>query len=230
MINAHGIIEYVNPAAEKLFGYAPGELPGSNIKLLMPSPHKEIHDDYISHYVKTGEKKVIGTGRILTGLHKNGESIPIHLSVGDIHIRDVHLFTGVIMDLREQQRLERELLEMPAREQRRIGQELHDGLGQQLTGLSMLAQSLLNKASKPEHELALQLTEGLQQALSHVRTLSRGLIPVQIDVEGFMVALQNLTKKSKRKVAYQSSFTSMIAFIYLTIPLPYICTASHRRL
>ncbi len=199
LINARGIIEYVNPAAEKLFGYAHGELPGNNVNILMPYPHQEKHDGYISHYVKTGVKKVIGSGRNLTALHKNGESIPIRLSVGDIHIRNVHLFTGVIMDLREQQNLERELLEIPAREQRRIGQELHDGLGQQLTGLSMLAQSLLNKASKPEHELAVQLTEGLQQALSHVRTLSRGLIPVQIDIDGFTAALRSLIQEVEKR-------------------------------
>ena len=199
LINVFGIIEYVNPAAEKLFGYPHDKLLGHNVNLLMPSPHRNMHDNYLAQYLKTGVGKIIGTGRTLTGVRKDGTKIPVHLSVGDINLREVRLFAGVIMDLSERQDLEREILEIPAREQRRIGQELHDGLGQQLTGLSMLAQSLLNKASRPEHTLAVQLTEGLQQALSHVRSLSRGLIPVQIDAHGFEHALQGLAEEIEQR-------------------------------
>jgi len=75
-------------------------------------------------------------------------------------------------------KLQREILAIPAREQQRIGEELHDGLGQQLTGLSMLAQSLLNKATKPEHELASQIASGLHEALRQLRALSRGISTV----------------------------------------------------
>ncbi|MFZ9038314.1 MAG: sensor histidine kinase [Gammaproteobacteria bacterium] len=96
------------------------------------------------------------------------------------------------MDISEQQQLQREILEIPVSEQRRIGQELHDGLGQQLTGLGLLATSLVNKASKPEYELATRLASGLQEAISQVRALSRGLMPVDIDAEGFMNSVQNL--------------------------------------
>jgi two-component system sensor kinase FixL len=92
----------------------------------------------------------------------------------------------------EQQQLQREILEVPVSEQRRIGQELHDGLGQQLTGLGLLATSLLNKASKPEHELAAKLARGLQEAISQVRALSRGLMPVDIDAGGFTSSLEIL--------------------------------------
>ena len=99
------------------------------------------------------------------------------------------------MDMSEQQQLQREILEIPVSEQRRIGQELHDGLGQQLTGLGLLATSLLNKASKPEHELASKLAHGLRVAVGQVRALSRGLMPVDIDAEGFTNALENLVKE-----------------------------------
>lgn len=199
LIDIHGIIQFVNPAAESLFGYATKELLGKNIKQLMPSPHREEHDSYITNYLKTGIKKIIGKGRQLLGQRKDGSQFPMYLSVGEVQLKHGHLFAGLIMDLSAQQKLQREILAIPAREQQRIGEELHDGLGQQLTGLSMLAQSLLNKASKPEHELASQLANGLHEALTQLRALSRGLIPVQIYADGFMMSLQAISENIEQQ-------------------------------
>ncbi|MCK4833513.1 MAG: PAS domain S-box protein [Gammaproteobacteria bacterium] len=193
LIDAHGIIQFVNPAAETLFGYDNKELLGKNIKQLTPSPHRELHDRYVENYLKSGIKNIIGTGQQLLGQRKDGSQFPLYLSVGELELRDTHLFAGLILDLSIQQKLQREILAIPAREQQRIGEELHDGLGQQLTGLSMLAQSLLNKATKTEHELADQLAKGLHEALTQVRALSRGLMPVQIYADGFMMSLQEIT-------------------------------------
>lgn len=194
LIDVHGIIKFMNPSAEVLFGYYAEELLGKNIKQLMPSPHRELHDHYISDYLKTGIKHIIGTGRQLIGQRKDGSQFPMYLSVGEIQLTHTHLFAGLIMDLSTHQKLQREILAIPAREQQRIGEELHDGLGQQLTGLSMLAQSLLNKATKPEHELASQIASGLQEALAQVRALSRGMMPIQIYADGFMISLQEITE------------------------------------
>jgi len=199
LIDTHAIIQFTNPAAEALFGYAAKELLGQNIKLLMSSPHREKHDSYIKNYLKTGNKKIIGKGRQLLGQRKDGSPFPMYLSVGEIQLKHTHLFIGLIMDLSAQQKLQRELLAIPAREQQRIGEELHDGLGQQLTGLSMLAQSLLNKASRPEHELASQLASGIHEALTQVRALSRGLMPVQIFADGFMISLQEITESIEQQ-------------------------------
>ena len=192
LADTHGVIQFVNRAAEKLFGYKPGELPGKNVRCLMPAEHSHAHDGYMKNYLQTGIPKIIGSGRQLTALRKDGSRFPIYLSVGDINLSHARLFAGVIMDISEQRQLQREVLEIPVSEQRRIGQELHDGLGQQLTGLGLLATSLLNKASKPEHELAVKLAEGLQQAIAQVRALSRGLMPVDIDAAGFMSAMESL--------------------------------------
>jgi two-component system, LuxR family, sensor kinase FixL len=194
LIDTRGIIQFMNPAAEALFGYTSEELLGENIKQLMPSPHREKHDSYIANYLKTGIKHIIGTGRQLIGQRKDGSQFPIYLSLGEISLAHAHLFAGLIMDLSTQQRLQREVLAIPAREQQRIGEELHDGLGQQLTGLSMLAQSLLNKATRPEHELARQLASGLNEAMSQVQALSRGMMPIQIYADGFMISLQEITE------------------------------------
>ncbi len=194
LIDIHGIIQFINPAAETLFGYTAEELLGENIKQLTPSPHREKHDRYITDYLQTGIKKIIGSGRQLIGQRKDGSQFPMYLSIGEIRLKHTHLFAGLIMDLSTQQKLQREILAIPAREQQRIGEELHDGLGQQLTGLSMLAESLLNKASKPEYELADQLASGLHEALTQVRALSRGLMPVQIYADGFIISLQEITE------------------------------------
>jgi PAS domain S-box-containing protein len=187
-----GVIQFINPAIEKLFGYTRRELIGESVKRLMPREHSLAHDDYMKNYMQTGEAKIIGIGRQLTAMRKDGTRFPIYLSIGDIKTSDARLFAGVIVDISEQQQLQREILEIPVSEQRRIGQELHDGLGQQLTGLGLLATSLLNKASKPEHELAAKLAKGLQEAISQVRALSRGLMPVDVDAEGLINSIENL--------------------------------------
>lgn len=192
LANTDGIIQFVNPAVERLFGYRHGELIGQTVKRLMPPEHSLVHDKYMKNYLQTGIPKIIGTGRQLMAIRKDGSRFPIYLSIGDINTSHARLFAGVIVDISEQQQLQREILEIPVSEQRRIGQELHDGLGQQLTGLGLLATSLVNKASKPEYELATKLASGLQEAISQVRALSRGLMPVDIDTEGFINALENL--------------------------------------
>jgi two-component system CheB/CheR fusion protein len=190
-----GVIQFVNPATEHLFGYRKRELIGEKVNVLMPREHSIAHDGYIQKYLHTGIPTIIGTGRQLTAIRKDGSRFPIYLSIGDIKTRHSRLFAGVIMDISEQQQLQKEILEISVKEQRRIGQELHDGLGQQLTGLGLLATSLLNKASKPEHELASKLASGLQEAISQVRALSRGLVPVDIDTEGFMNSLEKLIEE-----------------------------------
>jgi PAS domain S-box-containing protein len=195
LASTSGIIEFVNPAAEQIFGYPPKELIGAPLKCLMPKETGLAHDGYMQRYLQTGFPRIIGSGRQLVAKRKDGTRFPIYLSLGDIRTSDARLFAGVIMDISEQQKMQREILEIPVSEQRRIGQELHDGLGQQLTGLGLLATSLLNKASKPEHELATKLAHGLREAVGQVRALSRGLMPVDIDAEGFTNALENLVKE-----------------------------------
>lgn len=199
LIDVDGIIQFANPYAENLFGYEVEELQNKNIKQLMPSPHREKHDNYIKNYLETGIKHIIGSGRQLMGERKDGSQFPMYLSVGEIQLEHTHLFAGLIMDLSTQQKLQREILAIPAREQQRIGEELHDGLGQQLTGLSLLAQSLLNKATKPEYELASQIASGLHEALTQVKALSRGMMPIQIYADGFMLSLKEITENIEQQ-------------------------------
>ena len=105
---------------------------------------------------------------------------------------------GAAQDITDRKRLEQEVLEVATVEQRRIGQELHDGTGQELTGLCMLTDNLadsLQEMSAKEAQTARRIAQGLRQALGQVRLLSRGLVPVEVDAEGLTAALIELTKR-----------------------------------
>lgn len=109
-IDAKGLIDSVNPAAEQLFGYPAVELIGSNISMLMPEPHRSRHDEYISHHIRTGERRIIGIGREVYGQRKDGTTFPMHLSVSAFEHAGRRYFTGIIHDLTNSKRNEAELL------------------------------------------------------------------------------------------------------------------------
>lgn len=106
-INAQGIIETLNPAAEKIFQYKASEVIGKNIKMLMPEPYRSEHDNYLSHYTKTGEARVIGIGREVIGQRKDGSTFPMDLAVSEMDISGVNMFTGIVRDITERKAVER---------------------------------------------------------------------------------------------------------------------------
>jgi len=105
-INAKGIIETVNPATLKMFGYVEEELLGQNIKILMPNPYRDKHDGYLAHHMKTGEKRIIGIGREVEGQRKDGSVFPIELSISEMMVSGNKMFTGIIRDITERKREE----------------------------------------------------------------------------------------------------------------------------
>src|SRR6185503_189292 len=196
-IDARGIIESVNPAAERLFGYAAVELIGKNVKVLMPSPYRQEHDGYLANYMRTGHARIIGIGREVVGQRKDGTVFPMDLAVSEVKLQDRRLFTGFVRDITERKRLEQEILEISNREQRRIGQDLHDGLGQELAGIQLMAEVLehdLSKKSKLGAKQAGKIAEHVRQAISHTRMLARGLSPVELETNGLMSALHELAR------------------------------------
>ncbi len=106
-----GLVETLNPAAEKLFQYSAHEVVGKNVKLLMPSPYKDEHDSYLANYRNSGIRKIIGKGREVTGRRKDGTTFPIFLSVGEILVSGQRLFTGIVRDITEQKDSERKLID-----------------------------------------------------------------------------------------------------------------------
>src|SRR5688572_15340123 len=98
-IDSRGIIETMNPAALTLFGYLQDEVKGRNISVLMPEPYKSAHDGYIHRYQYTGEKRIIGIGREVLGLRKDGTTFPFRLAVSEVEYEDRKIFTGFVHDL-----------------------------------------------------------------------------------------------------------------------------------
>lgn len=329
-IDARGIIQSVNTATERMFGYRAAEMVGRNVRMLMPSPYREEHDRYLENFHRTGIKKIIGIGREVVGQRKDGSTMPIELAVSEVdHLK---LFTGILRDitprkqaeqaLRESERfarstfdglsaqiaivdqtgtilavnqawrefapskdagsesvaeganylrvcensgpsaseegpivaagirgvldksvpqfvfeypchdregerwfqvrvtpfpgddprravvaheeitrrkqLEREVLEIASREQRRIGQDLHDSVGQELTALNLLAADLAETPridSANARKMVARIVQGLQRCQRELRAVMRGLLPVAVDSEGLMAALSDLADR-----------------------------------
>ena len=129
-IDTLGVIQTVNPATERLFGYKAEELLGKNVGVLMPSPYRDEHDAYIANYVKTGRKKIIGIGREIRGQRKDGAIFPADLAVSEFVANGQRFFAGIISDLSERKRLEETVLE--SERKLAVAQRL-DAIGQ-LTG------------------------------------------------------------------------------------------------
>jgi two-component system sensor kinase FixL len=98
-IDMHGLVESMNPAAERLFGYPASEVIGQNIKMLMPDPYQQEHDGYLHNYLTTGQKKIIGIGREVVGLRKDKSTFPMHLAVSELFMGDKRMFTGIARDI-----------------------------------------------------------------------------------------------------------------------------------
>ena len=113
-IDERGVLQTINPAAERLFGYAAQEVIGQNVKLLMPSPYQGEHDGYLAHYLATGEKKIIGIGREVDGLRKDGTTFPMDLSVAEARLGTEQIFVGIIRDITERKRAEVSLSRLAA--------------------------------------------------------------------------------------------------------------------
>jgi PAS domain S-box-containing protein len=110
-IDTFGLIQTVNPATERLFGYRAEELLGQNVRILMPHPYREEHDTYLANYVTTGRKKIIGVGREVKGQRKDGTIFPVDLAVSEFVADGQRFFTGIISDLSERKRFEEAFLE-----------------------------------------------------------------------------------------------------------------------
>ena len=113
-IDERGLITFFSTAAERMFQYKAEEVIGQNVKLLMPSPFKAEHDGYLERYLRTGEKRIIGIGRIVVGRRKDGSTFPIELAVGEALAKGKHIFTGLIRDISDRQETERRLHDVQA--------------------------------------------------------------------------------------------------------------------
>jgi PAS domain S-box-containing protein len=132
VIEENGTITSFSAAAERLFGYSAGEVRGRNVKMLMPSPDREKHDGYLNRYITTGERRIIGYGRVVTGQRKDGTLFPMELAVGETRVNGKRIFTGFVRDLTSRHKIEEELRQ--AQKMEAIGQ-LTGGLAHDFNNL-----------------------------------------------------------------------------------------------
>lgn len=144
VIDDRGTMQSFSKAAERLFGYLADEAIGQNIKLLMPSPYRESHDGYLKRYHRTGERRIIGIGRVVVGERKDGSTFPMELSVGEMRSSNVRYFTGFIRDLTERQRTDARLQELQA-------ELVHIS---RLTAMGEMASALAHELNQPLSAIA----------------------------------------------------------------------------
>jgi two-component system CheB/CheR fusion protein len=204
-IDQRGIIVSANPATERIFGYGPNELVGQNVSILMPTPYCHEHGQYLTRYLATREAKIIGIGREVMGMRKDGSIFPIDLAVSEVG--QLGLFTGIIRDISDRKNLQSDILSIADDEQHRIGQDLHDSVQQELAGVGMLAQTLLSNMNRdassipasvaePLKELVCKILAGLTRAHQEIRDISKGLVSTRLDSTGFMDSLRELAART----------------------------------
>jgi two-component system, LuxR family, sensor kinase FixL len=157
VIDTQGIMQSFSAAAERLFGYAAAEAIGRNVSVLMPAPYLKQHDGSLKRYMRTGENRIIGVGRVVVGQKRDGSTVPIHLSVGEMRVGDRRFFTGFLRDLTEHDHTETRLQSLQA----------------ELTHLSRLT-AMGEMASALAHELSQPLSAIANYLRGSRRLLDKG--------------------------------------------------------
>ena len=150
VIDMRGAIVSFSAAAQRMFQYAESDVLGENISMLMPSPDRERHDGYIDHYLTTGERRIIGIGRLTSARRRDGSTFPIELSVGEVQDQGRRLCTGFIRDLTERQQAERRVADLQA--------ELSHA--SRVTAMGTLASALAHELNQPLTAIANYLEAG----------------------------------------------------------------------
>ena len=204
-IDQSGTIHVFNHAAEKMFGYTAAEMMGAKIGTLMDDVNRAGHAAGLRHYLETGISSFIGQVRNVLARKRDGSMLPVELTVSEIQTDSGRMFMGMLADTSERQTLEREVLTIAAHEQLRIGQELHDEVAQELTGMTYLIKSLQEQKRVGLKDLA-RLELGLETTLSQVRNLARGLIPIDLDANGLQTALRAFMTETQKNTKITCRF------------------------
>lgn len=207
LIDARGCVLEFNPACEKLFGYIADEVIGKNVKMLMPTSYRVEHDGYIRNFLKTGERKIIGTGREVLGQRRDGSTFPMGLAVGEANQEGESTFVGIIHDLTERKRTEELLVQ--AQKMEMVGQ-LSGGIAHDFNNLLTVivgnAETLSEKL-KARRDLQ-QLADDIGRAGDRGAELTQRLLafgrrqvlrPVDIDCNALLETMHKLLQRTLRQ-------------------------------
>jgi len=177
VIDERGIVLSFSVAAERLFGWSASEMIGKNVSILMPAPYRQEHDGYLQRYRKTGERRIIGIGRIVVGERKDGSTFPMELAVGEAKLGSERLFTGFVRDLTERRSQERRMQELQS-------ELVHVS---RLTAMGEMASSLAHELNQP-----------LSAITSYLRGASTLLKAEQVDKARIREALDRSADQALR--------------------------------
>lgn len=144
VIDARGMMQSFSAAAVRLFGWSADEAIGRNVNVLMPEPYRSHHDAYLARYLETGERRIIGLGRIVVGQRKDGSTFPMELAVGEARLDGARFFTGFVRDLTERRAQERRMQELQS-------ELVHVS---RLTAMGEMASSLAHELNQPLSAIA----------------------------------------------------------------------------
>ena len=144
VIDEAGVMGSFSPTAERMFGWSAAEAVGRNVSMLMPEPHRTSHDGYLHRYYETGERRIIGMGRVVVGERKDGQTFPMELSVGELRTERGRFFTGFVRDLTDRQAAEARMQELQA-------ELVHVS---RLTAMGEMASALAHELNQPLSAIA----------------------------------------------------------------------------
>lgn len=170
VINEAGIVQSFSKTAERLFGHRSVDVIGQNIRILMPEPYRSQHDGYLERYRRTGEKRIIGIGRVVVGERRDGTTFPMELSIGEMRSNNIRFFTGFIRDLSERQQTEARLQELQS-------ELIHIS---RLSALGEMASALAHELNQPLSAIANYL-KGSRRLLERQQTPEANVISDAID-------------------------------------------------
>jgi two-component system, LuxR family, sensor kinase FixL len=211
-VNEDGIIQSFNGTAIRMFGYDKAEAIGKNIDKLLPLPYSEDYKIYLQTFDLKNQKDSRNQGIEIQGLNKDGTVFPIELMVSEVSWEGEQIYVGMIRDLSRRRKLERKIFEIGSEERRRIGRDLHDGMGQMLTGIRMLSENLAHKLQLnglPCADEVQEISEMIREADEYARVLSHGLIYMDSENKGLSVAIENLCKRVMKTTGLNCTFDSV---------------------
>ena len=199
-LDEEGRILSFNKAATKIFGYEEEEILGKDVNILIPKTSLNQNGHTYLDIDKKSKRRFVGSRVEMTGVRKDGSRFPTEFSVSEVEWNGSRIFTAVVNDISERRRLEKEILRISEEERRSLGRDLHDGLGQMLSGIRLISQNLarrLETEGVPAADEVREISNLIKKADEYTKVLARGLVHVDFEEDGLQEALYQLSRQAE---------------------------------